>query len=143
MQNYRRAYDRQQFSATQTKNFLSSFSPFGGGVGGGAEQRNARKFLVLPARVRERGWGAFQREWSVRKNLKPPRTWRVRISRSATGNGFNLYCGDSILPSSNLFRPTSLTPPPARRPAGSPPRTAPPSPVRALLFCLPADSRGG
>jgi len=22
-------------------------------------------------------------------------------------NGFNLYCGDSILPSSNLFRPTS------------------------------------
>jgi hypothetical protein len=34
--------------ATQTKNFLSSFSPFGGGVGGGAEQRNARKFLGLP-----------------------------------------------------------------------------------------------
>jgi hypothetical protein len=35
------------------------FSPFGGGVGGGAEQRNARKFLGLPARVRERGRGAI------------------------------------------------------------------------------------
>jgi len=43
--------------ANQKLPFL--FSPFGGGVGGGAVQRNGRKFLGLPARVRERGWGAF------------------------------------------------------------------------------------
>ena len=39
--------------ANQKLPFL--FSPFGGGVGGGAVQRNGRKFLGLPARVRERG----------------------------------------------------------------------------------------
>jgi len=39
--------------ANQKLPFL--FSPFGGVVGGGAVQRNGRKFLGLPARVRERG----------------------------------------------------------------------------------------
>src|SRR3989344_7166729 len=63
-------------NANQKLPFL--FSPFGGGVGGGAVQRNGRKFLGLPARVRERGRGAFPRNRSVRKNLKPPRTRSVR-----------------------------------------------------------------
>ena len=48
-----------------------------------------------------------------------------------------------IRPSSNIFPTPTLTLSPARRLAGSPPRTAAPSPVRAFLFCLPADSRGG
>ena len=43
--------------ANQTFPFLN-FSPFGGGVGGGAG-KNARKFFGLHARVRERVRGAF------------------------------------------------------------------------------------
>jgi hypothetical protein len=61
--------------ANQKLPFL--FSPFGGGVGGGAGQRNGRKFLGLPARVRERGWGAFQRNRGVRVSSEPPRARRV------------------------------------------------------------------
>lgn len=64
------------------KTSFPSFSPFGGGVGGGAVQETGRKFLGLPARVRERGWGAFAGAWSVRFASAIPRTRRVRSVRN-------------------------------------------------------------
>ena len=63
--------------ANQKLPFL--FSPFGGGVGGGAVQRNGRKFLDLPARVRERGWGASGR---VERTKKSQATTRSRACAS-------------------------------------------------------------
>ena len=41
-------------------------------------QKMARKFLCLPARACERGWGAFQRNRSVRFSFEFPRAPRVR-----------------------------------------------------------------
>ena len=65
--------------ATQTKNFLSFIFRFTAeGWGEEARKENARKFLGLPARVRERGRGASPRNRGVRFRFKPPRAPRVR-----------------------------------------------------------------
>ena len=72
--------------ANQKLPFL--FSPFGGGVGGGAVQRNGRKFLGLPARVRERGWGASGRVERTQKSQATTRSRACEVSRFATGNRF-------------------------------------------------------
>ena len=73
-------------NANQKLPFL--FSPFGGGVGGGAVQRNGRKFFGLPARVRERGRGAFPRHRSRPKNLKPPPPPRPPRRKAKRGKEF-------------------------------------------------------
>ena len=54
-----------------------SFFAFRRGVRGEPEKMEGT-FLGLPARVRERGRGACQRNRGVRFGFKPPRTRRVR-----------------------------------------------------------------
>ena len=67
-------------TAKQNQKFPFHFFPLrGGGVGGEEAPEKCKKiFGFLHTRGRERVQGAFQRNRSVRGNLKPPRAPRVR-----------------------------------------------------------------
>ena len=78
--------------ATQTKNFLSSFRLSAEGSGEEPCKEMEGSFLGLPARVRERGWGASGRVERTKKSQATTRSARASVaSRLEIGSSGAVY----------------------------------------------------